>query len=407
LGQIDDGIEWFNNYNILGNPGGSPVGWSSNSAGVGNDTRWVDAKHSLEGLKGKTPVQFRITYGSDGTAHNNSGIAFDDVWIGRQNRVALMEHFTNASDVESKNANVLLNNLVNEDTLNIIDLQYHTSFPGDDPFNEQEPYAPGARVVYYGLPDVPYSILNGGYTAKNQFDYNGHPLDANTVHIESLLESIFTININSHLTLDQTGLVIEIQVAAQTDIPAKELTIHIAMIERKITEETGINGETVFESVVKALLPDAAGTTVSNAWSMGDQYEVKYTWTIENLYNFGELRVVAFIQDESTGEVYQAAIRQAAVSSATTEIPAGLLNKFVVFPNPASDQVFVRFEKPVTRDVRIDIYNNLGSLIYSGKVPPGEIETQISTGFCPDGIYIIRAITNDQILGTRKLTITR
>ena len=52
--------------------------------------------------------------------------------------------------------------MVSADSLDMVDLQYHTSFPGADPFNAQEPYVPSSRLLYYGLLDVPYTILNGG-----------------------------------------------------------------------------------------------------------------------------------------------------------------------------------------------------------------------------------------------------
>ncbi len=169
IGQLDDGVNWFNNYNIRGNPGGSSVGWSNTA-----DAGWIETRHTLDMLKGKPAVQFRMNYGSDGTAQNNNGIAFDNFWIGSRNRIALLEHFTNASDVLSADADSILNLMISADSLNIIDLQYHTSYPGPDIFNEHEPYAPGARGLYYGLSDVPYALLNGGITIDHRFDYD-HP----------------------------------------------------------------------------------------------------------------------------------------------------------------------------------------------------------------------------------------
>jgi VCBS repeat-containing protein len=403
LGQIGDGINWFNHYNILGNPGGSSVGWSDFV-----DDQWYESRHSLDMLKGKKNVQFRIAYGSDGTAHNNHGIAFDKIWIGDRNRITLLEHFTNASDDQSIDADLDVNNLVNADTLNIIDLQYHTSFPGDDPFNKQEPFVPGARVLYYGLPDVPYTILNGGSRSSHRFDYIVRQLNADTVRIESLRDSKFRIGIKSWIT--SNVLNIQTQISPREDIPASELTIHVAVIERKITGVTGNNGENIFESVVKTLLPDAAGTTLYRAWARDETKRIDDAWEMQNVYNTAELRVVAFIQDESTGEIFQAEIDT--IGSVPTgihdELPErGSDNNFIVFPNPASDHVFIRFEKSLARDARIELYNNLGGLVYSGRMLRGADETEIPTADCPDGFYIIRAITSDKVLGIKKLTITR
>jgi hypothetical protein len=403
LGQIGDGINWYNNYNLLEIPGESSMGWSNIQ-----DARWYEARHSLDLLKGKRNIQFRIAYGSDGTAHNNHGIAFDNFWIGDRNRVTLLEHFTNASDDQSKDADLELNNLVNSDSLNIIDLQYHTSFPGDDPFNEEEPYIPGARVLYYGLPDVPYTILNGGSRTTQRFDYNTRELNADSVLIESLRESKFRMNILSWI--GNNVLNTQTQISPLENIPAKEFTVHVAVIERKITGVTGNNGETEFESVVKTLLPDAAGTTLYRAWTKDETKSIDDTWVLQNVYNQSELRVVAFIQDESTGEIYQAVMDT--IGNPPTGNPevlpsSGSDNNFIVFPNPATDRVFIRFDKSLTGNTRIELYNNLGSLVYSGSMVRGTDETEIPTRNCPDGFYIIRAITPDKVLGIRKLTITR
>lgn len=402
IGQLADGVNWFNEYTILGNPGGQSVGWSNI-----RDAGWLESRHSLDMLKGKSKVQFRIAYGSDGTARNTDGIAFDNFWIGERNRTTLLEHFTNASSEQSKGADSVLSNLVHADSLNIINMQYHTSFPGIDPFNEQEPNTPDTRVLYYGLSDVPYSILNGGSNASSRFDYNLRPLDATTIQIGSLVNSKFTININS--ALNNNILNIETEVSAQEDLPTREFTVHVAVIERKITDVTGNNGETTFKNVVKTLLPDAAGTTLFKAWAKNEYRFIENNWAMENVYNPAELRVVAFIQDESTKEVYQAAMDTIGIFSGTDpEIPGnGSDLPFIVYPNPASQRVFVRFEKPISGDVRIALCNNLGSIVYAGQFSGTTGEIEVQTADYPNGLYVIRVIAGNQVMETKKLTIMR
>jgi len=405
LGHLEDGVNWYNHDKIPGNPGGYPVGWSVNMSGTGNDNAWIQARHSLEMLAGKKPVQLRIAYGSDGRAYNSYGFAFDNIRIAEQNRNVLIEHFTNSSDDSSKVADLALNKMVNADSISIIDLQYHTSFPGEDPFNKQEPYVPGARALYYGLPKVPYSILNGGSKPENRFDYDNHPLDANIVNAEALDDSKFKIGILSDL--NGTTLDILTEIVAEKDMPVSEFTLQVAIIERKITGLTGKNGATVFESVVKALLPDAAGTTVFKDWTTGEKYSITNWWTLQNIYNLGELRIVSFIQDESTGQIYQAAISPLGIGTSDHEIPAGPILNFIVFPNPASEKVFIHFEKPLARDVNLEIYNNLGSMVYASNVKKGEKEKVINTGSYPNGLYIIRMVNPEQVLGSRKVTLSR
>jgi hypothetical protein len=383
IGQMDDGQNWYNEYLIPGIPGNLSTGWSNIQ-----DGGWKEARHSLDMLKGKTRVQFRIAYGSDGTVQNTDGFAFDDFWIGERNRKVLIEHFTNSSDSVSAKADAKLNAFVNEDSLNTVDLQYHTSFPGYDPFNEQEPFAPSARLWYYGISDVPYAILNGGYKSNYLFNYEtGNDLDANLIHVESLNDADFGVKFLSSSFLDNQVL-FDVEIDAKRALPSSEYTI--------------------YENVVRALLPIPAGVTISGVWPVNGQKKRDYTWDIPEGYNKDQLMAFAFIQDEGTHEIYQVNIVKIGYATGTHDIlPGTSRDKFIVFPNPASDQAFIRFDKPLKDIVRIEMFNNLGSLIYTGTIPRTDTDAEIKTDKYPDGLYIIRATCGNELLGVTKLNITR
>jgi hypothetical protein len=400
IGQLDDGQNWFNEYSILGNPGNQSIGWSDM-----RDGDWIESRHSLDMLKGKTRVQFRIAYGSDGTVQNTDGFAFDDFWIGERNRIVLVEHFTNSSDSASASADAELNALVGPDSLNTIDLQYHTSFPGQDPFNEQEPYAPSARLLYYGISDVPYAILNGGYKTGYRYDYASNDLDANSVRLESLNDAKFGLEF-SQSSWEGNYATFTIQFEPKQDMPAHEFTVHAGVLERRIAG-TGPGGETIYENVVRALLPDPAGITIYETWPAGLRKEHNYVWEIPEGYNRDQLMAFAFIQDEATQEIYQTNLVKIGYATGIHDIlPGSSRDKFIVFPNPASDQAFIRFDKPVRGFVRIEMFNNLGSLVYTGIIPRTDTDSEIMTDKYPDGLYIIRVTTGNELLGVTKLNIT-
>ncbi|MBN1159570.1 MAG: cadherin-like domain-containing protein [Bacteroidales bacterium] len=402
IGELQDGINWFNVYNIDGLPGGQTIGWSNI-----RDAYWMVARHDLDDLKNKTKVQFRIAYGSDGSARNTDGIALDNFWIGERNKRALIEHFTNSSDQESKDANQILNGIVAGNSLNVVDLQYHTSFPGSDPFNEDNPNIPSARLFYYGLSTVPYSILDGGSTGQHRFDYVLSDLDEKTVLIQSLIESKFWINTVS--TVVGNTLNVNAEISARDDIPASQITVHLAIVERLISEETGINGETEFYSVVKTLLPNAGGTYFYKPWIKGEYQYVTHSWDIQNVYKLEELRVVTFIQNELTKEVYQASIDTVHVQTGLEDQPslASDHDGFVVFPDPASTQVQIRLREPLKKNSHFEIINSQGTLIRSEELKSGEVHIAVPVEEYPDGLYLIRVISENRLLGIEKLTISK
>jgi hypothetical protein len=53
------------------------------------------------------------------------------------------------------------------------------------------------------------------------------------------------------------------------------------------------------------------------------------------------------------------------------------------------------------------MFNNLGSLVYTGIIKQTDSDTEIRTDKYPDGLYIIRATMGNEQLGVVKLNITR
>jgi hypothetical protein len=399
VGELDDGINWYNSYSISGNPGNQSLGWSDMQ-----DVNWTESRHDLDMLKGKSRVQFRVAYGSDGTAQFTDGIAFDDFRITERNRTILLEHFTNSADSASRSANVIINNMAAADPLDIVDLQYHTSFPGADPFNAQEPYSPSSRLLYYGLQEVPYTILDGGNNYSYRFDHKTRKLQWKPVRAESLQDAKFSISLYSEL-INNYIIYTTTRVTALHDMPSGEYTVHVGIVERKITGVTGSNGETEFENVVKTFLPSPAGSTLYRSWNSNDTDSVPNYWYLQNVYNQNELEVFSFIQDESTSEVYQAVLKKIDFVTGIKD-PSFQENQLLVYPNPANKEFFLQFDKPVSGTVKVNIYNNLGAVVKSIDITGPADKKLIPVSEFPDGIYIIRAVSGTSVLGTQKLNIS-
>jgi hypothetical protein len=205
---------------------------------------------------------------------------------------------------------------------------------------------------------VPYTILDGGSKTLSRFDYDTKLFDQNAQNatlVESLLESKFWINLNSKVT-DNT-LTIEAQITPRQNLPATELTVHLVVIERVITGVTGNNGETSFESVVKTMLPDAAGTTIYQAWNKDEPRIIELSWNMQHVYKPAELRVVAFIQNESTNEVYQVALDTIGVYTGIPDYLPGSLpdRSFIVYPNPAEQTAYIMFDKETGEDITVEL----------------------------------------------------
>jgi hypothetical protein len=400
----NDGINWYNYVGIEGTPGGSVVGWSNVK-----DVEWIQARHSLDILKGKKDVQFRLAYGSDGTAIGTKGIAFDNVWIGERNKMALIEHFTSSSDEASMSADAQLDAMANASPLDIIDIQYHTSFAGTDPFNQQNQVDPRTRASIYQVSTVPVSILNGGTTSKFRFDYADNELDTNFIKIQSLADPKFSLDLQS-IRLDNS-LNIVVTVKPLAVLAKHRITLHIAVIERMVLGVTGANGDNLFESVLKTLLPD---TSFTNDWdpASGQTFTIERDWNFKNTYDAKELRVIAFLQDEDNPhEIYQSAISEYDLHTGTPGDNnlyfSGESAGFIVFPNPASINVYIMFEEALEKKARADLFDINGKLVMTRELFPGNTLYEATLQDCPEGFYFLRITSDNQFVGLHKLIISR
>jgi hypothetical protein len=398
VGSLDDGINWYNSALISGEPGGIMLGWTSIG---GHDTSGVEARHRLEGLEGMKDVKFRISYGNDGTARNNYGIAFDDVWIGPRTRGVLLEHFTNNSSARAEIATDTVTNISGRDTADVINIQYHTNFPGNDQFYNDNPGDVSGRLLFYGVAGVPYSFIDGGTNRDfaDVFDYRTPEgiLSGSDISRRSLINPLFDIDLDQEVT--GGVLTVSGSVKALIEINAGNITLYLAVTEKN----SGGNYNTF-----RKFIPDAGGTALKKTWSKDDVSDIpEHTWIIENIADNADIDVIAFVQNNLTKEVYQAVSNSAAASGAGTKkevIEEG--KKFGIYPNPASEMLTVTFEEETEHGTEIRIFDLSGSIVRSYTPGRGITDYNIRGLGLKSGIYLVKIFENGVDRGHKKLIVT-
>ncbi len=405
IGTIGDGIEWFNSAVIRGAPGGSQLGWTT--IGV-PDNDWVDAIHTLDELKGQSDVKLRMAYGSDGSFYVRDGIAFDDIWIGDRNRNVLLEHFTNITDVSSSNANALVNTITDNKKEDVINIQYHTNFPGTDPYFNDNPADASARILFYGLTRAPYTFIDGGTKIDfaNIFDNDLVKIDSNDVTKRSLMPSKFKISLTADIS--ESILSVRGNITATDSIDSDNLTLFIAITEKENSEYTGANSETTFYNVFRKFIPDAGGISLQKTWTKGETVTIEdQTWLIEKIGNSSDIEVIAFIQNNITKELYQAASEtKQEISVGIEDLFSGRGNDFALYPNPAVNKLTISFEEPLSREADIRIYDIRSVIIASYKTTSGISQFSIDNLNLKGGIYLVRITAGSTDLGFKKLIVS-
>ncbi|MBX2898647.1 MAG: Ig-like domain-containing protein [Cyclobacteriaceae bacterium] len=383
-GQLGTGLNWFNTLGFfLGNIGSSSLGWSGNII-ESSAQPFVLGRHSLDEASG-SKVRFRIAFASGtGDKSEYDGFAFKNVKIESRNRNLLFENFTQESFTFNNSS---FNNI---SSLEGTKLQYHMGFPGQDNIHKENAADPNARAAYYGITNstglVPRAYVDGfsegNFTGSWNSLYRG---------LRSLAPAPVTINIAvippANPDPKEMQFTISIQPAnATSEIPVTARPIlHAVIIERQV----GTNN-----FVVRKMLPNAAGRLLQVP--LNAPVTETYSWYPENNnYQRDEIGIVAFIQDQITKEVYQAAellfpgVSNIPNPSIITSIQ-DLAEHITIYPNPANESFEIELPNRATERLAINLIDPVGRATQQLYFEKGEQTKTVSTQHLAQGIYIVQ-----------------
>ncbi len=243
-------------------------------------------------------------------------LAFSGILIGSycafaQQRIVLLEHFTQASCPPCASLNPPLTALLDQNPDKIVAIKYQTSWPGTDPMNAANPTDVATRVTYYGVSGVPNSVMEGNF-------YNGSPTGVTQAKIDqrhaldATMNTSVVYNIIDNAAPTKDSILVTVKLNALSTIPTGHV-LHTAVIEREIEFATapGTNGEKKFESVMRKMLPSASGTILP-AMTAGQEATYTFKWAITKVngtlefYNLGQVAAVAFVQNSATKAILNA-----------------------------------------------------------------------------------------------------
>ena len=227
-----------------------------------------------------------------------------------QNRLVLVEHFTQASCGPCASQNPALKVLLDANPTKVVALKYQVSWPGYDPMYLANPTEVDARVQYYGVTGVPNSVMDGS-----------GPGSPGTIVTQSTIDNRYNTAAPLNLTAshqwtpgyDSIQIGIFIANAGTSTVSsgaAGSLKLHVAIVEEEINYPSapGSNGETSFYQVMRKMVPNQSGTTLADTWTAGQTQMLSFKVAAPAyLANLNEVAIVAFIQDNQGKAVLNAA----------------------------------------------------------------------------------------------------
>lgn len=402
IGSADFGINWYRNSNISGKPGGSVVGWSPEL----KDDSFQQARQYLDDLIDSRDVIFRISYGSDGNAIDSKGFAFDNIWIGERSRKVLVEHFTNYNYPGVVDQDIELNRIIDDAGEDAMNIQYHTNYRYGDSLYLDNTAVPSARMLFYSLVRNPFTLFDGGTGSEyaKKYDWDIANANLNDLKNRSLTDPLFYLHID---TLPNYRF--NVSIKPLEEIHSSNMTLYLAVVAREINELEGSNGQTVFRNVLRKMIPDAGGISLDKDWYVGDSISRgPFSRNISMEFWTDSVEVIAFLQNNITKEVYQAASSgKLSVDIATSIGKVGFEEAtFKIFPNPASTNLTILFDQELTGESELRFYNNTGVVVKEVMLEPGIDRLTIDDVSLPSGIYIVKLTFNKRTQSFRKLIIT-
>lgn len=234
-------------------------------------------------------------------------------------RMVLVEEFTQASCGPCAAQNPGFNALLEANLDKVIPIKYQTSWPGVDPMNAQTQTDVAPRVTYYAVTGVPEGMADGHIWPATGGSYAGAP----GIYTQALIDAEYAVTSPLIMTMTHSlnaaldSVTINLTVTASTAVSGN-LILRLAMVEKEIgfTNAPGTNGEKDFSYVMRKMYPDGSGAAFAN---MTSGSTVNLSWTVpvpSYIYNKAEIAFVAWVQDDAitahttTSNVLQAAISQ-------------------------------------------------------------------------------------------------
>ncbi|OJJ22863.1 hypothetical protein BKI52_00495 [marine bacterium AO1-C] len=419
LGVENQGIEWYNTKPILGKPGdkftndnGDSQGWSGNAQAGTTSKSWKTARFGLDEVLNRLTgnavklVRFRVAFGSNSDNSPNvqfDGFAFDDFQVNNRNRLVLSEYFINQTADPSGTLDLAGHNfaLTKSEAINI---HYHTDFPGADEINNTSEKDVSARSFHYGIRDVPRIVVDGQTRDNVPVLTSGDPNNwADSVFsTRTLINSPFLVSIANPTA---TGGILTVNTTINAiQAVDSQTVVHIVVIDSTVN----LGGVTYYNAVRK-MLPDAAGEFRDQPWAVGNSQTLSYTWDYGAAgLDPARFRIVVFIADYATNEIYQAAVSTVQVTrtnggngtNQVTSIVEDLKEDNVnVFPNPTSRHLNITLKnKAISSDAKWEIISISGQVMKQGIWTKGYKQIKVDIADLAEGVYLINVSNGNTVL---------
>ncbi|HEY0030463.1 MAG TPA: T9SS type A sorting domain-containing protein [Bacteroidia bacterium] len=327
---------------------------------------------------------------------------FFSLFLSAQQRIVLIEQFTNSGCPPCATSTPTVLNYVDANPADVVAIAYHTSFPYNDSMYFENPVEATTRTSFYSVAGVPYSVVDGNYYS------NGSPafisVMASTINARKTMAPQYSISAVSNTV---TGNLLNTQLSFSSLLAGNvndSLRAFIVVIEKTVLKSAyaaspGANSETQYEYVMRKMISSDSGAYLQNRNFAGtDLFNIN--WNLSKIKDVNEVRIIAFVQNRNTKEVYNAAMFSPSVFASLPENQTA--SGITVYPNPTSSCIYVAPGNSFSDGI-IELHDLSGRYIYSESIENKTL-IEINTASFEKGLYIIQ-LKNGKNAASKKIII--
>jgi hypothetical protein len=271
---------------------------------------------------------------------------------------------------------------------NLAVIEYHTS----DEYTTEE--SNNRALDYYAMFGFPTAYFDG-VTEQVGAGPNFYSQYFGYYYQRSLVKTGTSITMSADKERD--SYLIHVRISKLAPVFNPHVTVHFVVTESHIPEEW--EGETELNDVCRLMLPDENGTSINLAGQ--DEILLDYTVTPDTSWNFDELVVIAFVQDNDSREILNAVKSPLAALSGTTEHNNFTALSMTNYPNPFSRETKFGFMLQDNTHVTLQVFDMTGKLIaqlINSVQTKGIHEITWKADNLPGGIYLAKLTAGNRVM---------
>ena len=356
--------------------------------------------------------------GVDGNHANDTFTANITVLDSLQAKRVMIEEFTQASCDPCAQAHVNVDTVYTNNMSRSSLVRYHVNWPGRDCMDSVTltPFV-SARVTYYAVNGVPDAQIDGTYIYPGSGGLSTSAIGA-AVSNGSPFKITVTSGYNTATYTYSVSATIKSYGAIAAGLKAYAVLV-VDTLTYAANQSTETISQTIFPQVAEAMFPSSAGTTLA-AFTTGATQTINSTWVKNHrwgsnysVWSYDSTctgKIIVWVEDDTKKYVYQAA--EASVntcSPVSVTAVTGSIGSMDIYPNPASNTATVSLNLITAANVKMEVYNMAGQLVYSMPAESRNAGTSVSTidlSKFASGEYLIRVSIGNEVLN-KKLTVTK